>query len=112
MTKYRIEALFYNIGWEIPNEVDFPVFDSEREARIFSDDPRFEIRPVPAQQQSAGTEWTGAWLVKDSDTGQVLHRIHGIGNVQADANRHAMNWLRTQDPEATGNEIEVVPEMA
>ena len=55
--------------------------------------------------------WTGYWLIKDSDTGQVLHRIHGIGNAQADANRHAAAWLRTQRPDANMTEIEVVPEM-
>jgi hypothetical protein len=64
-----------------------------------------------AQQQSAGTEWTGGWLIKNASNGAVLHRIHGIGNVQADANRHAAAWLRTQRPDADMSEIEVVPEM-
>jgi hypothetical protein len=54
-------------------------------------------------------EWTGGWLIKDAQ-GRVLHRFHGIGNVQADANRHAMTWLQ-QNPRHMQTGVEVVPEM-
>jgi Putative amidoligase enzyme len=60
--------------------------------------------PQPAQ------EWTGAWLVLNSE-GRVLQRFTGIGNVQADANRHASNWLRS-NPRHMQAGVTVVPEMA
>jgi hypothetical protein len=53
-------------------------------------------------------EWTGRWLVQSTVTGETVHTISGIGNVQADANRHAERWVRStgfDDP------IEVVPEL-
>ena len=53
-------------------------------------------------------EWTGRWLVQSTVTGETVHTISGIGNVQDDANRHAERWVRStgfDDP------IEVVPEM-
>ena len=34
MKKYQIEALFYNIGWEVPNEIDNQLFDSKEEAEL------------------------------------------------------------------------------
>ena len=58
----------------------------------------------------AQNEWTGGWLIKDAQ-GQVLHRFHGIGNVQADANRHAAGWLGRNRPDMVGQEVAVVPEM-
>ena len=69
--------------------------------RVAHAEPR---QSEPAQPQG---EWTGRWLIKDAQ-GQVLHTFAGIGNVQADANRHAARWLSQSgfdDP------IEVVPEM-
>jgi hypothetical protein len=48
-------------------------------------------------------------LIKDP-TGAVIHRFGGIGNVQSDANRIAMDWLR-QNPEHFQDGVEVVPEM-
>lgn len=55
------------------------------------------------------SEWTGAWLFIDSETGEIRQRITGIGNSQADANRHASRWA-----EETGyqGELEVRPEMS
>jgi hypothetical protein len=53
-------------------------------------------------------EWTGRWLIRNANTGELLHAIHGIGNSQSDANRHAQRWVqqtRFDDP------VEVVPEM-
>jgi hypothetical protein len=67
--------------------------------------PRTLTRPGQAQQQ-----WTGEWLVLDPN-GRELHRFSGIGNVQADANRHAVNWLRAH-PGAMQAGVTVVPEMA
>ena len=64
----------------------------------------YGVRTRPGQQ-----EWTGEWLVLDPN-GRELHRFSGIGNVQADANRHAMNWLRAH-PGAMQAGVTVVPEM-
>jgi hypothetical protein len=69
-------------------------------ARIVND-PRQPTQPRPL-------EFTGRWLVRSTRTGETVHRISGIGNVQADANRYAERWVRStgfDDP------IEVVPEM-
>jgi hypothetical protein len=63
----------------------------------------------PAAPQ-AQQEWTGAWLVLNAE-GRVLQRFTGIGNVQADANRHAMNWLRS-NPRHMQAGVTVAPEMA
>ena len=53
-------------------------------------------------------QWTGRWLVRNENTGQVVHTISGIGNVQGDANRYALRWLRDNgDPNMR---YEVVPE--
>jgi hypothetical protein len=60
-------------------------------------------------RQQAGT-WTGHWIVQDGQ-GRELTRLHGIGNNQADANRHAARWLGTNRPDLAGQEIEVVPEV-
>jgi len=73
--------------------------------------------PVPGsttdlQQQRAAGGFTGAWQVLDADTGQELYRFSGVGNVQADANRVAAEWLRRNGPEdADMTQIEVVPIM-
>jgi hypothetical protein len=64
-------------------------------------------QPTAPQAQQ---EWTGAWLVLDPN-GRVLQRFTGIGNVQADANRHAMNWLRS-NPRHMQAGVTVAPEMA
>jgi hypothetical protein len=63
-------------------------------------------QPTAPQAQQ---EWTGAWLVLDPN-GRVLQRFTGIGNVQADANRHAMNWLRS-NPRHMQAGVTVAPEM-
>ena len=64
----------------------------------------------PTAAPHAQQEWTGEWLVLDPN-GRELHRFSGIGNVQADANRHAINWLRAH-PGAMQAGVTVVPEMA
>jgi hypothetical protein len=63
---------------------------------------------VTAGTPSAG-EWTGAWVIRTAD-GYPLHRFHGIGNNQADANRHALRWL-IDNGYGSGLEVEIVPEM-
>jgi hypothetical protein len=67
--------------------------------------PQTLTRPGQSQQQ-----FTGTWLVLDPN-GRELHRFSGIGNVQADANRIAINWLRSH-PGAMQAGVTVVPEMA
>ena len=51
------------------------------------------------QRQTAaappGSNWDGQWKVVDSNTGDELYRFGGIGNSQADANRIAGQWVRT-----------------
>jgi hypothetical protein len=39
--------------------------------------------------------WDGQWRVVDGNTGEELYRFGGIGNSQADANRIAGEWVRT-----------------
>jgi hypothetical protein len=64
-----------------------------------------------AQQRAVGG-FTGAWKILDTDTGQELYRFSGIGNQQADANRVAADWLRSNAPEDSDmTQIEVVPVM-
>jgi hypothetical protein len=66
-----------------------------------------------SQQTATGNlgQFTGTWIIKDTDTGQELHRFSGIGNVQADANRVAAQWLQQNAPDADMTDIEVYPEM-
>lgn len=69
-----------------------------------------EIRPRSAPESRASSGgFTGTWLIKDHN-GRVLHRFSGVGNVQADANHYAINWLR-QNPHHLSADLEVVPEM-
>jgi hypothetical protein len=59
--------------------------------------------------QSTGGEFTGQWLIKDAQ-GREIHRFGGIGNSQSDANRVAMEWLRSNPAQMTDG-VEVVPVM-
>jgi hypothetical protein len=66
-----------------------------------------ESPPAPA----AGTgEFTGEWRIVDAN-GREIHRFGGVGNVQADANRTALAWLR-QNPGNMRDGVEVVPVMS
>jgi hypothetical protein len=78
-----------------------------------------EAEPVQAQPnvnqqadrliaQSPG-EFTGRWQIRNANTGDVLTSVGGIGNSQADANRHAREWAQRQG--VTHIPLEVVPEM-
>jgi hypothetical protein len=44
-----------------------------------------------------GSNWDGQWKVIDSNTGEELYRFGGIGNSQADANRIAGQWVRSNN---------------
>ena len=48
MKKYQIEALFYNIGWEVPNDQDLELFDSKEEAEAelaeFLEDMEYAVK--------------------------------------------------------------------
>ena len=68
-----------------------------------------DLQRQRAAQAQQPAEWTGQWLIKDSETDAVLHRFGGIGNSQADANRRAAQWAQENN---RGGGIEVVPEMA
>ena len=59
-------------------------------------------------QQSSG-EFTGNWLIQDPQ-GRTIHRFGGVGNVQSDANRAAITWLRAH-PGSMQAGVTVVPEM-
>jgi hypothetical protein len=66
------------------------------------------VPDYPEVAAPARGEWTGRWFIRDANTGELLHAIHGIGNSQSDANRYAQRWVqqtRFDDP------VEVVPEM-
>jgi hypothetical protein len=61
-----------------------------------------------APQQASG-EFTGNWLIQDPQ-GRTIHRFGGVGNVQSDANRAAITWLRAH-PGSMQAGVTVVPEM-
>lgn len=61
------------------------------------------------QPPATGGNFTGVWLILDPD-GDVIHSFAGVGNVQSDANRVAMRWLRA-NPGAMQDGVTVVPEM-
>ena len=53
---------------------------------------------------------TGNTITVTGVNNNLVLRANGIGNVQADANRHAMDWLR-RNPRHMQQGVEVVPEM-
>ena len=61
-----------------------------------------------ASQRPSG-EFTGQWLIQDPQ-GRTIHRFGGVGNVQRDANRVAIAWLRAH-PGSMQAGVTVVPEM-
>jgi len=66
--------------------------------------PQTLTRPGQGQQT-----FTGNWLILNPD-GQEIHRFSGVGNVQSDANRVAINWMRS-NPGRMQAGVTVVPEM-
>jgi len=61
------------------------------------------------QRPAAGGNFTGNWLILDPE-GREIHRFSGVGNVQSDANRVAINWMRAR-PGTLQAGVTVVPEM-
>ena len=61
------------------------------------------------QQQRAAGGFTGAWKVLAD--GEEVYRFSGVGNVQRDANRVAIQWLRDNGYDQ-GTDIEVLPIMS
>ena len=66
--------------------------------------PQTLTRPGQPQQTFRGT-----WQILDPQ-GNEIHRFSGVGNVQSDANRVAMDWLR-QRPGAMQGGVTVAPVM-
>jgi hypothetical protein len=62
----------------------------------------------PAAPQ-AQQEWTGEWKIVDANDREI-HRFGGVGNVQADDNRIAIDWLR-QNPRHMQSGVQVLPVM-
>jgi hypothetical protein len=69
-----------------------------------------DVEPAPAPQQPGMAQWNGQWKVLVG--GQEVYRFGGIGNSQADANRIAAQWLRTNGQGVSGEGFEVYPVMA
>lgn len=61
------------------------------------------------QQRAVPGTFTGAWKVMAD--GQEVYRFSGVGNVQRDANRVAIQWLRDNGYDQ-GTDIEVLPIMS
>lgn len=74
-------------------------------------------QPAPApdstnaiqQQRAIPGSFTGAWKVMAD--GREVYRFSGVGNVQRDANRVAIQWLRDNGYDQ-GTDIEVLPIMS
>ena len=66
--------------------------------------PRTLTRPGQGQQA-----FTGEWRIVDANDREI-HRFGGVGNVQADANRIAIDWLR-QNPRHMQAGVQVLPVM-
>ena len=62
-----------------------------------------------SQRPATGGNFTGNWLILDPE-GREIHRFSGVGNVQSDANRVAMQWMRSR-PGTMQAGVTVVPEM-
>ena len=63
-----------------------------------------------ARQRATPGAFTGAWKVLDAD-GNELYRFSGVGNVQSDANRVAVQWMRSNGYDQS-TDISVVPIMS
>jgi hypothetical protein len=73
------------------------------------DSADYDVRQAPSAASAQG-EFTGEWKIV-SPNGEEIHRFGGVGNVQADANRVATEWLR-RNPGRLQYGVEVVPVMA
>jgi hypothetical protein len=68
-----------------------------------------DVEPAPAPQPAGMGQWNGQWKVLVG--GQEVYRFGGVGNSQADANRIAAQWLRTNGQGVSGEGFEVYPVM-
>jgi hypothetical protein len=68
-----------------------------------------DVEPAPAPQQPGVGQWNGQWKVLVG--GEEVYRFGGVGNSQADANRIAAQWLRTNGQGVSGEGFEVYPVM-
>jgi hypothetical protein len=86
------------------------------------DPTNYDVRSVQQSTQQSGTapqtltrpgqgqeRFTGEWKIVDANDREI-HRFGGVGNVQADANRIAMDWLR-QNPRHMQSGVQVLPVM-
>jgi len=92
-------------AWIRDYNIRFPEQDLGLVARKFTS-------PAAAPAQSATGNlgsFSGEWKIVDAN-GREIHRFSGVGNVQADANRVALAWLR-QNPGNMRDGVEVVPVM-
>ena len=67
------------------------------------------IRPGVSSLASGSSEFSGEWAIRDQE-GRILHTFGGVGNVQQDANYHALRWL-TQNGYGHTTEVTVEPIM-
>ena len=68
-----------------------------------------DAEQTTARAQGNG-QFTGVWKIVGPD-GREVYRFGGVGNVQADANRLAMQWLQ-RNPRHMVAGTEVLPVMA
>ena len=107
--------------WEVANRNNNQVYynppsrnpiEAESQSRTWlrqngHNEADFEVRT----REGAGDVFTGTWKVMNVDTGEELYRFGGAGNVQSDANRIALEWIRSNAPDTDLVQIEVVPVM-
>ena len=111
-----IEQNFPDRIWEIyrlsnPSEVYHTITAPNQVAAVYQastllnrnglNSDEFDLRPAAVsgstqdlqQQRATPGSFTGAWRVLDTQ-GREVYRFSGIGNMQADANRAAIDWLQ------------------
>ena len=97
-------------AWAARNNVnssDYMVVDTEEYADSGTAQDLPNLFPDLPRPQG---QFTGEWKILVN--GEEVHRFGGIGNVQADANRVAAQWLRDNGRGVSGEGFEVVPVMS
>lgn len=97
-------------AWAARNNVnssDYMVVDTEEYADSGTAQDLPNLFPDLPRPQG---QFTGEWRIMVN--GEEVHRFGGIGNVQADANRVAAQWLRDNGRGVSGEGFEVVPVMS
>ena len=98
------------MAWAARNNVnssDYMVVDTEEYADSGTAQDLPNLFPDLPRPQG---QFTGEWKILVN--GEEVHRFGGIGNVQADANRVAAQWLRDNGRGVSGEGFEVVPVMS